>query len=192
MSEAKPNTHSQTNYERLHGVPEQLDEATLWVRQGYVDVNWLEKMAAGTCEGHKRDIGRLAMLGLLATPSNYKALQEVDPTLQSTYHVADSMGIYHKELERNEQGAVVAVRPGMTPEQFVDAGGPRTHLLDPEQWVVATESLYDHFSMGILRDDLIALYEGEAVGRERMTAFGKNEITVLDWSVSLLASSVRR
>lgn len=192
MSEWTTDTPTVSNYERLHGVPERVDEATLWTREGFVDAGWFEKVATSIRKHNARDIGRFAMAGLLATPSSYKALLDVNPLQQPVYHLADTMDIFYKELARTDDGVVKAVRPGITPEQFIDAGGSPYQLRNPDLWVVANDSLHEHFAGGALADDLARLSRGEATGRARLELFGDDELDVLRWSTSMLYYAPRR
>lgn len=192
MSEWTTGAPTVSNYERLHGVPERVSEATLWVREGFVSAGWFEKVASSVGKDNARHIGSYAMRGVLMTLSSYKALMDTDANGRATYHLSNNMDIFHKEIERSEQGAITAVRPGKTPEQYVDQGHNMAHHLhNPDLWVVSTESLREALGYG-LRNDLALLSRGEAVGRPQLDLFGNDELEVLDWSMSMLATHIRR
>lgn len=212
MSEVKANTQTLSAYERLHGVPERLSEYQLWAREGFVDSGYLEAMARhGMAKSNARDIGRYAMAGVLATPSYYKAVIDAEQALIdrdyahsgairalaqtalatriTPHHLFDNMEIFHKELERNEQGAITAVRPGVTPAQFLDAGGDAYELRNPDRWVVAVESLRStHY---LLQENLGQfVMDGEFV-RPQLENFGNDEMRALEWAAVLVRTPER-
>lgn len=212
MSEVKTNMQTLSNYERLHGLPEKLNEHQLWAREGFVDSGYLEMMArGGMAKSNAHDIGRYAMAGVLATPSYYKAVIDAEQaTIERQYandglaqalartalearitphHLFDNMEIFRKEVERNERRAITAVRPGVTPAQFIDNGGDASELRSPDQWVVSVDSLREtHY---LLQSNLGQFVVAGRFIRPQLENFGDDEMRALEWAMATIRTPGR-
>lgn len=190
--------------EQLRGGPEHPDEWILWGREGFASRETLDYWAHYMGMGNYNDVSDFAMKGLLSTPYSAKAIHDADAERQlysnrrlsdtqrvlasialerkvTPYHLFDEMEIFRKELfvKDGRKG----VRPGQTPQEFVDQGGDAQLLRNSNLWVVSIDSIqqYHHYLETHLGEYVI---DGE-FQRAPLYNFGYDEMRTLAMTAML-------
>ena len=203
MSErATVQTETVSNYERVHGVPENVSEGVQWARQGYVTVDILREFAEGMCVPHPADIARYALRAVVRDQEYLKLLHErthekvAQRNLTTNQQLMAHAAIEQLQTPHHTVEVAVMHRPAevggevQTRAQFFDQGGSKDLLDHMDEWMVpldAIQRIYPKLDDENVRGSFMNS-EGELV-RPALHRYGDNEKKVIEAAALLLRAA---